>query len=140
MKNVRSTGGDGGFASRLNANIIRRVGYRSIYHSAVEEPINVLVFGAVAAEEPVIAENPEVPFSSHRRVRRFRDNVRIGESLMKFDFEKFRQLLFRKSEIFHVEVTVLKLGKFDRKDFKIPLGDFAGLIVGDPIRLDLLGG
>jgi hypothetical protein len=72
---------------------------------------------AVAAHEPMAAEEPHVPRAGRGLARQGRGLVRIDQA--------------------EVEVEVAKLAELQLEEVLVPLGFLMGAIVGEPIGLDL---
>ncbi len=51
--------------------------------------------------------------------------------------EEILQLLGREAHQVQIEVRLLELGEFLNEKFIVPVGDFAGLVVGDPVGFQL---
>ena len=54
----RQPSGDGVVGTRLDLHVVRRVGVAQVDRLAIEQPVEVLWFTAVAAEQPMLAQNP----------------------------------------------------------------------------------
>lgn len=61
--------------------LLRRVSVDQVDGSAVEQPIDVLGLAPVPAQQPMLAEDPEITGLGRRLVWRFGHGIRIGQSL-----------------------------------------------------------
>jgi hypothetical protein len=67
-------------AARLDPDVMGRVGEEEVDGHAVEEPVEVGLGARIPAEEPMLAQDPEVTCLGHRLVRRLGDVVGIGQT------------------------------------------------------------
>src|SRR5207248_761982 len=65
---------------RLVAHAIRRIGHHKMWLDAVEHAVDGSSIGAVAADEPMGAEEPEVAIAAHGLQRNVRYGIGIGEA------------------------------------------------------------
>ncbi|MFQ6047993.1 MAG: hypothetical protein ACE5K7_01355 [Phycisphaerae bacterium] len=99
---------------------------------AIQQAIDVRVATTVAAEQAMLAEEPQVA--------RLRDRlVRVGHALLDLALEQLGQLGLVETEQLQVEAAVPQLAQFDRQQVVVPLGQVGELVVGDPVGPDLLG-
>lgn len=77
----RQASGDGVVAAGLNPDVVRRVGVDQVNGRTVEQPVDVPRVASVAAEQPMIAENPQVARLGDRLVRRLGYLVGIGQTV-----------------------------------------------------------
>ena len=131
--------GDGVVAPRLDLHVVRRVGVDQLDRGAGQEPIHVLRLAAVAAEQPVVTQDPQVARLRDRLVGRLGHLVGIGQSVLHARIEQLGQVVLREAEQFQVDVHALEFAKLDRQQLVVPLRQFGRLVVGDPVGLDLLG-
>ena len=68
----RQARGNGVVAARLDLHVVRRIGVDQVDRSAVQQSVHILGQPAVAAEEAVLAQDPQVARPGRRRVRRLR--------------------------------------------------------------------
>ena len=87
---------------------------------AGQQPIDVLGLAAVAAEQPMVAENPQVARLGDRLVGRLGHLVRIGQAVLHARVEHLRQVVLGEAEQVQVEVHALEGRQFDRQQFVIP--------------------
>ena len=130
-------GGDGVVAPRLDLHVVRRVGVHQLDRGAGQQPVDVLGLAAVAAEQPMVAENPQVARLRDRLVGRLGHLVRIGQPLLHARVEQLRQLVLREAEQLQVEVHPLEFRQLDRQQLVIPVRQVGRLVVGDAVGLDL---
>ena len=105
----------------------------------VEQPVHVLGLAAVAAEQTVLAENPQVAGLGDRLVGRLRHLVGVAEPFRDARIEQPGQFVGVEAQQPQVEVRGLQVGQFERQQLEVPLGERGRLVVGDPVGLDLLG-
>ena len=82
----------------------------------------------------MVSEDPKVARLSDRVVGRFRNVVGVGQSRFNAWIEQLGQLVAVETEQFAIETNLLQFADFQWKQVVVPLGIFAGSIVGDPIR------
>jgi hypothetical protein len=106
---------------------------------AVEQPIDILSRRAVAAKQAMLTQDPQVAALRDRLVGRLGHIVGIGEPLLHAGIEQLGQFVGVETEQRPVDAGVLQLGQFERQQLEVPLGQLAGLVVGDAVGADLLG-
>jgi len=106
---------------------------------AIEQPVHVLRLARVAAQQAVLAENPQVARPGDRLIGRLGNLVRVGKPLLHPRIEQLGQLVFGEANEPQVDVHSLQVGQLDRQQLVIPGGHIGGLVVGDSIRLGLGG-
>ena len=77
-RNGTQAGGDGVVRPRLDLHVVRRVGVDQVDGGAVEQPVHVLGLAGVAAQQAVLAEEPQVAGLRDRLVGRLGDVVGVG--------------------------------------------------------------
>lgn len=88
----------------------------------VQEAIHVVAVAGVAAEETVIAQEPQVPAVCLRRLRRLGDEVWIGQPVYGRPAQELGKLLFAKPQQVEVELECLQIGQFNGQQVRIPGG------------------
>ena len=104
---------------------------------AVEQPVDVLGLAAVAAEQPVVAEDPQVAGLGDRLVRRRGDVVGIGQALVTSRSTQPAPVRLGRSRAGQVEVQCLELASSSGSRSKSQSASVGGLVVGDAVGLDL---
>jgi hypothetical protein len=107
---------------------------------AAQQAVDVFGPAAVAAEETVVPQQPEVARSGRRFVRRCRHGVRVGQPGRALRLEQLHQLVRREPGQAHLEVQLLQFGQFEGQAVVVPRGQLGGLVVGQPVGLQLGGG
>jgi hypothetical protein len=134
-------GGNGVIGARFDLHVIWRVHVHQVDHRAVEQPIQVFGRTAVAAHEPVVTQQPDIPALRDRIVRRLGNRVRVGQSLGHplRAAQQLAQFLLVERQYVHVEAALAQLIELDGQDLQIPLGQFTGLVVRQPVGPRLFG-
>jgi hypothetical protein len=104
---------------------------------AARQSIDVGRAGAVAAEQSMFAQNPQVAGLCDCLVGGFGNFIGVGEAVLDVRAEQFVEIVGRKSDQIDVEIEVLEFEEFRRQQIKIPVGEITRLVIGDPIGLDL---
>jgi hypothetical protein len=104
----------------------------------VEQPVHVFGLARIAAQQPVLAEEPEITWLRHRLVRGRWHVIRVALALGN-RLQVLRKLIFAEAQERQIEAHRLQVGELKREEFLVPLGDRRRLVVGQPIRLRLLG-
>jgi hypothetical protein len=73
--------GNGVIRAGLDPHVVRRVGVDQVDRVAIQEPVHVLGLARVAAEQPVVAQEPQVAGPRDRLIGRVGHLVRIAEPL-----------------------------------------------------------
>jgi len=126
-------------APRLNLHVVRRVGVDQVDRLPVEQPVHVLGAGAVAAQQAVLAEHPQVAGLGDRVVRRLGHGVGVGQPLLHAGVEQHGQLVGVEAEQRPVDAGLLELGQLDGQQLHVPVGQLRRLVVGDAVCPHLLG-
>ncbi len=131
--------GDGVVRARLDLHVVRRVGVDQMDRRAVEQPVHVFGLAAVAAEQAVVAKNPEIAGLRRRFVgrRRARRPDRRGLHC-RSPIEQLGQLV-----LVETQAATGRSSRFCRSCSSIGSrskshsASVVRLVVGDPIGLDL---
>ena len=107
----------------------------------VEQPVEVGGRTTVPTHQPVVPEDDNFAALRDRCVRRLRHHVGVGQPVLDAHAlgDELGEFLFVESQQVHVETASPEFSQFDGQDGQIPLGQFAGFVVGDAIGPDLLG-
>ena len=111
----------------LIVHVVGRVGEQQVGQLAVHELLHVLRAGAVAAHDPVFAQQPDVSPLGDRLLRGLCAEVVLLDLLVDLDLEV-------QAEVGHI---VVDAGQLLHQKLQIPLGNFAGGVVCDAQSLDL---
>ena len=87
----------------------------------------------------MITENPQVARLGSCLVGRLGNLVGIGQAVLHARVEELGQFVLVETQQAEVEVARLQVCQFDRQQVVIPVGNGGGLVVRDPIGLDLFG-
>ena len=100
-------GGDRVVAAWLDLHVVRGIRVDQMDRLTIKQPVDVVGVAAVAAEQPVIAQDPQVAWLRRRFVRRFRHVVRIRQTVVHTGVEQLRELLLIETK--HAEIEVQRL-------------------------------
>lgn len=106
----------------------------------VQQPLHVRRLAGVPAQQPVVAQHPQIPGTRGRRVGRRRDLVGIGQALGDAGVHQFGQFVGIKAQQPQIAAGLLQRPQFGRQQAHVPLRPLGDLVVGDPVRPHLLGG
>ncbi len=134
----RQPRGDGVVAPRLKPDVIRRIRIHQVDGLAVQEPVDVGRVAGVTAQQPVVAQYPQVARLRDRIVRRLGDFIRVGQALLELATEQLGQFVGIEPQQRPVDAGALQLRQLDGQQLQIPVREFRGLVVGDAVRPDLL--
>jgi len=109
-------------------------------HIAIQQAVQIRFTAGIAAQEPMVVQDPKVARLGNRLIRRFGDLIRIAISLLDLCIEQLGQFLLVEGQQTHVESSVHQFRQFNGQDFIIPLGQVRGFIIRDAIGLNLLRG
>ena len=123
--------------ARLDLDVVGRVGVHQVDGGAVQQAIHVLGLAAVAAEQAVVAEEPQVARLRDRLVGRLGHVVGVGQALVRLRPEQPQQLVGGEAGQVQVEVHLLELGQLERQLVVVPARHRGRLVVGDAVRLGL---
>ena len=118
------TGGDRVITSRFDVDVIWRVRVDQMNGLAIEHSINIFLLAAIATEQSMVAENPQIASLGDRFIGRLRHIVRIALAFSHVWIEELGQLVFGEPEQIQVKIHCLKLGQFDRQPILTPIGDW----------------
>jgi hypothetical protein len=104
---------------------------------AAEQAVDVRGLAAVAAEQAVLAEPPEVARPGGGLVGRLGHGVGVGLAGVGLRVEQPRQLVGGEAGEVQVEAHLLQRRQFQRQPVLVPGGDRRRLVVGDAVRLGL---
>jgi hypothetical protein len=88
---------------------------------AVEEPVHVFRLAAVAAEQAMVAQQPQVAWVSGRLVGGLGHLVGIAEAIPDAWVEQLGQLVLVEAEEAEVVAHPLQLGQLDRQEVVVPI-------------------
>ena len=111
----------------LVVDVVGRVGEQQVSQLAVHELLHILRAGAVAAHDPVVAQQPDVAALGDGLLRGLCGEVVLLDLLVDLDLEV-------QTKVGHVVVDACQLL---HQKLQVPLGNFAGGVVCDAQGLDL---
>jgi hypothetical protein len=102
---------------------------------AIEHAIHDIAVAAVAADQAVPADPPDIASAGHRlggrlRDRRFLSLVRIREFGVR---QEQAQFVVAEAQIAEVDVGIFEFGQFGRERIVIPVGKFSQLVISQEI-------
>ena len=125
----------------LVGHVVGRVGEPAVDRSVARDLRHVLAPRRIAAEEEVLSEDVHLARLRHRDLRGFGRIVGIGLAhLVRRAAEEFVEFGRVEPERTHVEAGLLQGLHLCLQQIHVPLGDLAGLVVGDAQGLFLLRG
>ena len=99
---------------------------------AVQDLLDDRRIGAVAADEPVLAEEPDVARPADGSLGRLRDLVGIGEA-GRAEAGEGGDLVVAEAGQRQVEAEAFEIAELERQQFGIPAGVQRQLVVGDDV-------
>ena len=102
-----------------------------------QQPIQIGRAAAVAAQQAMVPQDPQIARLRCRRIGRSGHLIRIAQPIGRDRVQDLRQLVRSEPQQVQIELQPFKIRQFDRQDIEVPLGQRSGLIVGNPVRLDL---
>lgn len=118
---------------------IRRIRRKMRRARAVHQPGHVLRARGVAAQQPVLAKEPQVAAPRYRPLGRLRDCALIGEARRRFGRQQARNEVWLETNQPDVEIRCRQIGEFHLQDVIIPPGVLGELVIGEDLSAELLG-
>ena len=118
---------------------IRWIGREQDRLLAVHDADDVIGLGAVAAQQPVIAEQPQIARARHRVQRRLGDDVFAGKAvaLVERRQQPVQVLALEAGEI-EIEAGGVQRVQLGGEQLVIPARQLGQAVIRDPVRADLL--
>ncbi len=126
-----------GESASTTGHVVRRVRVDEMNLCAVEQPVEVLDTRTIAAQQSMVAKNPQIAWLRDGIVGRLGNVVGIGQTFLHVRIKQPGQVVLRESDQVEIEIHPLQVGQFDRQQVVIPFGQFARLVVGQTICLHL---
>ena len=104
---------------------------------AAEQAVHVFRFAAVAAQQAMFAEYPQIAGLGGRLVGRLGYVVRIGLAGVALGIQQPQHFVVREAGQVQVEVHLLQLSQFLGQPVVVPVGDGRRLVVGDAVCFGL---
>ena len=123
----------------LDLDVVGRVRVAELDRRAVEQAVEIGRAGAIAAEQAVPPEHPEIPRLRRRLVGRLGHLVLVRQALDLSRVEQPGQFFLAEAQKRQVVARFLQSQQFDGQELRIPRRERGRLVVGDPVRTQLLG-
>ncbi len=115
------TGGDRVVTAWFDLNVVRRIGVHQVDGRAVEEAVDIFRLAAVATQQAVFTEQPNIAWLRDRLIGRLGYVVGIALAAIRY-FQQASEFLGGEACEVEVEVQLLQSGKFFHEAVVVPLG------------------